>query len=132
VVIFFWRSLTFCPTPYQVGRNFTPYHTHPASNEKSNSRSGILELEDRSSQMSEAPLSSKISIYLKDFTPILAQKIPQVVQIVLLSSFQLCPTLLSSSVTTSQPAVNTKGTKYVPQDPQQPTATAPTPCSFDP
>ena len=67
-------------------------HTHPASNEKSNSRSGILELEDRSSQMSEAPLSSKISIYLKDFTPILAQKIPQVVQIVLLSSFQLCPT----------------------------------------
>ena len=118
MVIFFWRSLTFCPTPTQLAtKNPIP---------------GILELEDRSSQMSEAPLSSKISIYLKDFTPILAQKIPQVVQIVLLSSFQLCPTLLSSSVTTSQPAVNTKGTKYVPQDPQQPTATAPTPCSFDP
>jgi hypothetical protein len=81
--------------------------------------------------MSEAPLSSKISIYLKDFTPILAQKIPQVVQIVLLSSL-VVSYLLSSSVTTSQPAVNTKGTKYVPQDPQQPTATAPTPCSFDP
>jgi hypothetical protein len=88
VFIFFWRSLTFCPT------------SHPASNEKS--RSGILEFWNfRRSVISNvrSPSIFKNLHTLKDFTPNIAQKIPQVVQVVLLSSL-VVSYLLSTSVTT--------------------------------
>jgi hypothetical protein len=85
VFIFFWRSLTFCPTPTQLatknpGQEFWNFRRSVISNVRS-------------------PSIFKNLHTLKDFTPNIAQKIPQVVQVVLLSSL-VVSYLLSTSVTT--------------------------------